>query len=248
VEAWYKRYRADGLVVVGVHTPEFAFEHVASNVRTAAARLGVRYPVAIDDKYGTWHAYDNEYWPAEYLIDAHGDVRHISFGEGNYPTTERLIRKLLVAANPGVALPPPTSVPNRTPGEATNPETYVGYQQLQYKVPTDAVTPDAPAEYQFPATLPLGGLGFMGQWTEHAEEATADRDAQLELGFQADDVYLVLGGKGTVSVTVNGVHTTTVTVTGIPSLYTLVSGTTAQKGTLVLGFSPGVQAYDFTFG
>jgi thiol-disulfide isomerase/thioredoxin len=107
VEAWYKEYARYGLVVVGVHTPEFAFEHVVTNVRAQAAALGVRYPVAIDDDYATWNAYDNEYWPADYLIGPSGDVQHVHFGEGDYATTEHLIRELLVAAHPGRSLPPP---------------------------------------------------------------------------------------------------------------------------------------------
>ena len=115
VEAWYRAYAGDGLVVVGVHTPEFAFEHVVGNVRTEAAALGVRYPVAIDNDYGTWDAYDNEYWPADYLIDATGDVRHVGFGEGDYAQTESMIRRLLVTADHSVRLPPPTNVPDRTP-------------------------------------------------------------------------------------------------------------------------------------
>jgi cytochrome c biogenesis protein CcdA/thiol-disulfide isomerase/thioredoxin len=95
VEAWYRQYARDGFVVVGVHTPEFAFEHVVSNVRAQAAALGVHYPVAVDDSYATWNAYSNQYWPAEYLIDAQGDVRHVHFGEGGYAITEQLIRQLL---------------------------------------------------------------------------------------------------------------------------------------------------------
>ncbi len=105
VEAWYKEYAKDGFVVVGVHTPEFSFEHVVSNMRSQAASLGVHYPVAVDDNYGTWNAYDNQYWPADYLVDAKGDVRHVHFGEGDYGGTESLIRQLLTAAHPGVALP-----------------------------------------------------------------------------------------------------------------------------------------------
>jgi len=105
VEAWYKRYAPYGLEIVGVHTPEFAFEHVVSNVKAQAQALGVKYPIAVDNDYGTWNAYDNEYWPAEYLIDAQGVVRHVDFGEGNYALTESLIRKLLVAAHPGLKLP-----------------------------------------------------------------------------------------------------------------------------------------------
>src|SRR5262249_31365757 len=184
VEAWYREYARDGFVIVGVHTPEFAFEHVVSNVRAQAAALGVRYPVAIDDGYATWNAYDNEYWPADYLIDAQGIVRHVNFGEGDYAGTERLIRQLLAAAHPapappGQALPRAPAVPNQTPAGELSPETYVGYERLQYLVPATVVR-DAPAAYRFPASLPPGGLGLSGTWTDHAQEATAGPGAELE--------------------------------------------------------------------
>jgi cytochrome c biogenesis protein CcdA/thiol-disulfide isomerase/thioredoxin len=248
VEAWYRDYAKDGLVVVGVHTPEFAFEHVVSNVRSQAAALGVHYPVAIDDSYGTWDAYDNEYWPAEYLIDAQGDVRHVSFGEGDYTTTETLIRQLLQEASPGVRLPAATDVPNLTPTGELSPETYVGYQRLQYLDPIGAVADNVTAKYRFPATLPPGYMGLSGAWTIHAEEATAGAGARLELSFLAKDIYLVMGGSGTVSVSINGHHTQTVAVSGIPRLYTLYQAGGANLGRLQLQLSPGVQAYDFTFG
>jgi cytochrome c biogenesis protein CcdA/thiol-disulfide isomerase/thioredoxin len=248
VEAWYRDYAKDGFVVVGVHTPEFAFEHVVSNVRTEAAAFGVHYPVAIDDNYDTWNAYDNEYWPADYLIDAQGNVRHVHFGEGDYSTTEQLIRELLVDAHPGLRLPPPTNVPNLTPAGQMNPETYIGYDRLEYLVPSDAVAENTPAVYRFPKTLPLGGLALSGTWTEHAEEATAGRGAELELGFLAKDVYLVLAGSGTIDESINGRHTATIKVGGVPGLYTLVRGSATSTGTLLLRVSPGVQAYDFTFG
>src|SRR5580658_6873264 len=248
VEAWYSRYAKDGFVVVGVHTPEFAFEHVVSNVRAEAAALGVRYPVAVDDNYATWDAYDNEYWPADYLIDASGHVRHVHFGEGDYATTEQLIRQLLVAAHPGRSLPPATDVPDKTPTTELSPETYVGYDRLQYLVPSNTVVQNQPAAYHFPASLPLGGMGLSGTWTEHAQEATADSDARLELGFLAQDVYLVLGGSGTINVSIDGHHTQTIDVNGVPRLYTLYRAASANTATLQLQASPGVQAYDFTFG
>jgi cytochrome c biogenesis protein CcdA/thiol-disulfide isomerase/thioredoxin len=248
VEAWYSRYAKDGFVVVGVHTPEFAFEHVVSNVIAQSAALGVHYPVAVDDNYATWNAYDNEYWPADYLIDAQGDVRHVAFGEGDYSTTEKLIRTLLTDAHPSLALPPPTNVPDRTPTGELSPETYVGYDRLQYLVPSTNVVENAPATYHFPASLPLGGMGLSGTWTEHAEEATAGPRAELELGFLAQEVYLVMGGQGSVSVSINGKHTQTIQVTGIPRLYTLYSANAVTSGTMLLQMSPGVQAYDFTFG
>jgi cytochrome c biogenesis protein CcdA/thiol-disulfide isomerase/thioredoxin len=248
VEAWYRDYAKDGFVVVGVHTPEFAFEHVVSNVRTEAAAFGVRYPVAIDDNYDTWNAYDNEYWPADYLIDAQGVVRHVHFGEGDYSTTEQLIRELLVDAHPGLRLPPPTNVPDLTPTGELSPETYVGYERLQYLVPSDSVTANAPAVYHFPSSLPLGGMGWSGTWTEHAEEATADSGAQMELSFLAKDVYLVLGGSGTIQESLNGRLYKTIKVSGVPGLYTLYQASATSTGTLLLNVSPGVQAYDFTFG
>ena len=120
------------------------------------------------------------------------------FGEGDYSDDRELIRQLLVAAHPGGSLPPATDVPDKTPTAELSPETYVGYDRLQYLVPSNAVVQNAPAVYHFPASLPLGGLGLSGTWTEHAQEATAGSGARLELGFLAQDVYLVLGGTGTI--------------------------------------------------
>jgi cytochrome c biogenesis protein CcdA/thiol-disulfide isomerase/thioredoxin len=247
VEAWYSEYAKDGLVVVGVHTPEFAFEHVVSNVRAQAAALGVRYPVAIDDNYATWNAYSNQYWPADYLIDAQGNVRSVHFGEGDYSTMGDLIRQLLQAAHPHQSVATPASVPDKTPTGELSPETYIGYDNLQYLDPPE-VAKDTPAVYQFPPSLPLGALGLAGTWTDHAQEATAGNGAELELGFLAQDVYLVLGGTGTLDVSVNGHHTQTIDVNGIPRLYTLYQAGSATSGRLLLHASPGVQAYDFTFG
>ena len=236
-------------MVVGVHTPEFAFEHVVSNVRAQAAALGVRYPVAIDDDYATWNAYDNEYWPADYLIDAQGIVRHVHFGEGDYAGTEQLIRQLLTAGPSRAGRSPaPTDVPNKTPTGELSPETYVGYERLQYLVPGDDVTRDAPAIYHFPASLPLGGMALSGTWTDHAQEATAGPGAELELGFLAQNVYLVLGGTGTARGRRRRPHIQTIEVRGVPRLYTLYQAGSATTGKLLLRASPGVQAYDFTFG
>ena len=247
VEAWYSEYAKDGFVVVGVHTPEFAFEHVVSNVRAQAAALGVRYPVAIDNNYATWNAYSNQYWPADYLIDAQGNVRSVHFGEGGYSTMGQLIRQLLQAARPHQSVPNPAGVPDKTPSGELSPETYIGYDELQYLDPPE-VARDTPAAYRFPSPLPLGALGLAGTWTDHAQEATAGHGAELELGFLAQDVYLVLGGTGTLDVSVNGHHTQTVEVGGVPRLYTLYQAGSATTGTLLLHASPGVEAYDFTFG
>jgi len=248
VEAWYDRYKGDGLVVVGVHSPEFAFEHSVPNVKAAAASLGVTYPIAVDDDYGTWNAYANEYWPAEYLIDASGHVRHVDFGEGGYTTTETQIRQLLVAAHPGLVLPPPTNVPDRTPQEATNPETYVGSARQVYLASPQAPS-DQAIDYSFPATLNAPEFALSGTWKVGEHEATALSDAELELGYQAKDIYLVLGGSGTVTVDPgNGQASQTIAVGGFPRLYTLLHGSTLSSGTMTLHVSPGVEAYAFTFG
>lgn len=246
VEAWYAKYKSEGLVVVGVHTPEFPFEYVVSNVRAQSAQLGVKYPVAIDDKYGTWDAYNNQYWPAEYLIDQNGAVRHTNFGEGDYAGTEADIRKLLVAG--GAHLSSPTSVADRTPTEVISPETYLGYDR--FNIATYSGTPiqnNKPTRYQRATTSPTGNLTLGGTWTVGSQSAMAGSGAGLELNFQARDIYLVLGGKGSVGVSVNGTHVKTVDVAGVPNLYTLVSGA-LESGDLQLTFSPGVQAFDFTFG
>jgi cytochrome c biogenesis protein CcdA/thiol-disulfide isomerase/thioredoxin len=249
VEAWYNRYKSDGLVVVGVHTPEFGFEHVVSNVRAESKSLGVDYPVAIDDKYGTWDAYNNEYWPADYLIDANGVIRHEEFGEGNYALSENLIRKLLVEAHPGLRLPPRTDVPNLTPSEVSNPESYIGYERLEYLDNSRTPTPNKPTTFIFPSSLDADSFAFSGVWTDHADEATAYRRAQLELSFQDNDVYLVMGGTGTVRISDgSGVAPRTIHVAGVPRLYTLFHSKATSAGTLVMTFSPGVEAYDFTFG
>jgi thiol-disulfide isomerase/thioredoxin len=249
VEAWYKAYHSDGFVVVGVSTPEFAFEHVVSNVASAAKKLGVQYPIAIDNNYSTWNAYQNQYWPAEYLIDQQGVIRREEFGEGSYGGTETAIRALLEAGG-ATNLPPATDVPDLTPTSIGSPETYVGYDRLQDEsfVANPTLEVNEAATYQLPSQLPALTLGFGGTWTVNSEEATAGRSAELELGYQAADVYLVLGGTGTVRVSVNGHESRTVHVSGVPGLYTLVGTPGEQSGVLKLGFSPGVQAYDFTFG
>ena len=122
---WYNRYRDSGLVVIGVHTPEYAFERVAGNVASGAAGLHIDYPIALDNDYATWNAFNNMYWPAEYLIDANGSLRHTKFGEGDYDGTEKLIRQLLVDANPDVRLPAAVNGVDTTPKTNLTPETYL---------------------------------------------------------------------------------------------------------------------------
>ncbi|MGH9126905.1 MAG: cytochrome c biogenesis protein DipZ [Acidimicrobiales bacterium] len=247
VEGWYNAYKGDGLVVVGVHTPEFAFEHDVSNITSAAASLGVDYPIAVDSNYGTWDAWSNQYWPAEYLIDPTGEVRAYAFGEGDYAKMETNIRDLLIA-NGASQLSPPTETPDKTPtNDSITQETYLGYQQEQYAVGT-TIAKNETAAYTAPSSIQSDHFAFNGTWNDGLQYATAGPNAQILLHFTADDVYLVMGGTGTVNVSLDGKALPSVTVSGIPKLYTLLSAASAQSGVMTLSFSPGVQAYDFTFG
>ena len=242
LEAWDARYRKDGLVIVGVHTPEFAFEHVVSNVRDAVHRLGVHYPVAIDDDYGTWNAYQNNAWPAEYLIDRNGDVREIRAGEGDYDGTEQHIRALLGLVGAQLA-----SVKDRTPTHLTTPESYLGWERLD-RYAGSTIVPDRADGYRFPAALPLNDLAYSGIWKVERQRIDAVHAARLRLHFVAQNVYLVLGGTGRVKVLVDGKTVRTVPISGIGRLYTLLHYPQEREGQLELRFTPGISAYAFTFG
>jgi len=240
LEAWDAKYRKDGLVIIGVHTPEFAFEHVTSNVKSAVNRLGVHYPVVQDNDYNIWNAYQNQYWPAEYLIDQRGEVRHAHFGEGEYGNTENLIRTLL-----GVHSGSDTNIADTTPTGELTPESYIGYGRADRFVNQEQQ--GRPAEYRFPASVPQDDLALGGQWTVLEQRAIAGAGARLRVRFLASKVYLVLGGKGRVDVLVNGRKERTVRVNG-DRLYTLVDSPKTQAALLELHFTPGISAYAFTFG
>jgi cytochrome c biogenesis protein CcdA/thiol-disulfide isomerase/thioredoxin len=245
VKAWYHAYHDKGLVVIGVHTPEFAFEHVPANVRGAVRRLGVTYPVALDNDYATWNAFQNQYWPAKYLIDRRGRLRYYHFGEGPYDTTEARIRMLL-GENAGM-LPVANELDDPTPTGLMTPESYLGYQRLE-RFAQKTITPDRFATYDLPASdLHPNELAYGGRWKVEAERIVAGPGAQLRLRFQARSVHLVLGGRGSVAVIVDGKPVGVVRVRG-SRLYTLAKLPTDQSRLLELHFSPGVEAYAFTFG
>ncbi len=246
LRAWYAAYHKDGFEIVGVHTPEFAFEHVLGNVRQATHDLHVTWPVALDNGYKTWTAYSNEYWPAEYLVDRAGRVRHYKFGEGEYDMTEHAIRSLL--AETGASLPTNTTgVADETPTEIVmTPESYLGTARLVNYVGS-AIHPNVAWRYAFAPKLPQNNLSYAGTWRVGRERIVAGKDARLRLHFQARFVYIVLGGRGMVRTLVDGKPTGTVTVNA-DRLYTVVRGLTARDAELELRFSPGVTAYAFTFG
>ena len=245
VERWAEAYRKAGLVVVGVHTPEFAFEHVPANVERAVRSLDVTYPVALDNDYGTWQAWGNQYWPAKYFVDRQGHVRFAHFGEGDYERSENVIRTLLAEK----ALPPPVSasIEDETPTEPLTPETYLGSARIDRFVGS-RIVPGREAEYTIPQAVPQNSLAYGGRWTVEEESIVAGEDARLRLAFRAQKVFLVLGGKGRVHVAVDGHPVKSVDVTE-DRLYTIVElpGQTADH-TLDLDFTPGTEAYAFTFG
>jgi cytochrome c biogenesis protein CcdA/thiol-disulfide isomerase/thioredoxin len=248
VEAWSKAYQGAGLRVIGVHTPEFVFERDPGNVAAATKSMGITYPVALDNGYATFDSYRNQYWPAEYLIDAQGNVRHISLGEGGYAQTEQLIRQLLTKASPSVHLPAATDVPNTTPTASTlTPETYLNYNRVQRYAGTP-LTHDAPASYQPAAALPVNDVTLGGTWTAGDGYFTAGHGARLILHFDAKDVYLVLAGSGTVTASADGAPATVIHVSGTPNQHPLLTSNGQHAGTLTVTLSSGLQAYDLTFG
>ena len=245
LEEWDHAYRSKGLVIVGVHTPEFGFEHDLGNVTAATQRLGVRYPVALDNGYKTWNAYSNQFWPAEYLVDENGDVRHIHFGEGDYDGTEHDIRLLLHAGGDS-RLPAPKREPDTTPTGDITPESYLGYFRIE-RYDGNPLKADVEANYQLPTKLPRDHFAYGGRWTVESEKIVAGPDARLRLHFHARTVNLVLGGHGVVAVVVDGKMRGALRVQQ-DRLYTLVTGKRVGDGELDLMFTPGVQAYAFTFG
>jgi cytochrome c biogenesis protein CcdA/thiol-disulfide isomerase/thioredoxin len=243
LRAWWREYRRGGLVIVGVHTPEFGFEAVPHNVSQATKQLGVTWPVALDPHYDTWNAYRNEYWPAEYLIDKQGRIRHEHFDEGDYGHTEQLIRQLL--GEPGH---PRNELADMTPTELTTPETYLGYDHQLADYAGSTPVPDRASVYTAPKSLPQNGWALAGRWKLGAEHTTAVRDAELGLHFHAKDVYLVMGGHGRVRVFADGQSLGSITVEGISRLYTVVSARQLLDAQLSLRFTPGISVYSFTFG
>jgi thiol-disulfide isomerase/thioredoxin len=206
LRAWDAKYRDRGLIVLGVHTPEFSFEKQINNVRHAAKEQAVSYPVAIDNDYAIWNGFNNNYWPAVYLVDAKGSIRHHQFGEGEYEKLEPLIQQLLVEA--GQPLPEQAvGVVEAEGAEAAadwrslrTPETYVGYTRADNFVSDAGVSRDRPRAYASPAVLRLNQWGLEGRWTIKREFAVSHEvNGRIRYRFHARDVHLVMspGARGT---------------------------------------------------
>jgi cytochrome c biogenesis protein CcdA/thiol-disulfide isomerase/thioredoxin len=260
LKAWNAAYAKDGLTIVGVETPEFGFEKKASNVSDAIGQFGLRYPVVQDNNMGTWNAYGNEYWPADYLIDAKGQVRYATFGEGDYGKTETAIRALLAESGAQVGgKSHPTDV--TVPTEDATPETYLGTNRAQGWIngPKSGTHDYGPA---LTGTLSLNDFAYSGTWKIAGQPAEAVSEAGIDLEFEAKNVYLVLSSPGErplpVQVLLDGhpisamdsgadVHDGVVTVRR-QRLYSLVSLPRDEQHRLSLRFAPGVTGYAFTFG
>lgn len=248
VTAWDSAYRDAGLQVVGVHSPEYAFEKEPANVQAATRNFGITYPVALDNDLATWTNYRNRYWPAHYLVDAQGTVRHIKFGEGDYRTTEKLIRQLLTDADPSVTLPPATELRDDTPVVADiTRETFLGSTKRVNFAGTETYT-TGEKSFQFPQNQPHDSFALDGTWTLTSQHISPTAgNARIRLDYRAEQVRMVLSGKGTVTYEHNG-QSKTLQVDGTPNSYQLVATDRIEAGVLTVTVSPGVQAYSFTFG
>ena len=258
--AWDKKYRDQGLVIVGIHSPEFEFEKDPDNVKAAVVARGIKYPVALDNNLATWQSFKNEYWPAHYLIDRDGQVVYTHFGEGRYDVTENNIRYLL-----GLNGTAETKVQQNLPStEGQTPETYLGYDRTESYVGKPDLQHDVSDVYEPASPVPLHHWTLKGPWRMEGEKGVAvDNNAALQLHFSAEKVFLVMGttdGKPVkISVKLDGaligknaagknVHNGTATVSR-HTIYELVNQNTIKNGLLeITAEQPGLEVYAFTFG
>jgi cytochrome c biogenesis protein CcdA/thiol-disulfide isomerase/thioredoxin len=276
VRAWAEKYRDQGLVVIGVHAPEFAFEKNLDNVRKAVQDLGITYPVAIDNNYAIWREFGNQYWPAHYFADAQGNLRYHHFGEGEYEQSEMVIRKLLAEAGHKLAADGNfVSVDAAGVGKAADnadvqsPETYIGYSRAERFAAPGGAIHDQAAAYSTPAKLDLNSWSLSGSWVVKDEKAVlATAPGRITFRFHARDLHLVLGSGSSdkpirFKLTLDGQapgenHGVDVDAAGLGSvsgqrLYQLIRQS-AQSGdiqdrTFEIEFlDPGVEAFAFTFG
>jgi cytochrome c biogenesis protein CcdA/thiol-disulfide isomerase/thioredoxin len=258
LKAWYSTYHPAGLEIVGVHTPEFSFEKDAGNVATAIKDDGLRYPVVQDNEMSTWNAYGNEYWPAEYFIDARGNVRHAHFGEGDYAADERVIRSLLAEAGRQTAGLRASAHGAITGAADTTPESYLGAARAQRFL--DGSIHEGARDFGPPRDPGRDELDYSGRWHIGSEDAIAE-GGELSVGFNARRVYLVMGGGGarrSVRVLLDGsplaasaagsdVRRGSVSVSS-ERLYALVNLPNVQHHTLTLKPEAGTRLFAFTFG
>ncbi|WP_448097526.1 redoxin domain-containing protein [Luteibacter yeojuensis] len=272
LRTWAARYGNRGLVVIGVHSPEFGFEKNLDNVRTAVKDIAPGYPVAVDSDHAVWRAFDNEYWPALYIVDSQGRIRHHVFGEGEYEHTEAIIRQLLAeAGQTDVPAGPAKVISGGVEAQADwaqlrSGETYLGYDRADGFASPGGMRQGRRKAYAGPDSLPPGGWGLVGDWTVKAENTQSDKaGARIVYRFHARDVHLVMGpssngapirfrvlidgkppgsGHG-VDVSADGSGTVTK-----PKMYQLIrqTGDIEDRNVEIEFLDPGIQVYSFTFG
>lgn len=248
LEKWYRAYASSGLVVLGVHAPEFAFEKSADNLQASLRSEGTTYPVVQDNNLATWTAYRNRYWPAKYVIDPSGTVRAIRFGEGGYDVVEQQIRDLLQQAHPGLTLPDPVTTGAVTVGTADQtPETYLAPHKPGY-VGSPQYLSSSVAQYQLNPSQPQNTFSIGGQWQILDDSIRAVKDAQVRLHYRATHVYAVLAGHGWVTVSEPGRPDRRFMVAGTPNLYHVIDAAGPLDETITLTYGDGVQAFTFSFG
>ena len=261
VEGWYQQYQKDGLVVVGVEAPEFSYEKIPSNVEAAVTQDKITYPVAIDGNLDTWNAYQNEYWPAEYLIDQSGNIRRVDYGEGEYNQMEQAIRGLL-AENSDVKLPSKLVVPGDTPSPISanqTPETYFGTNRENAYSGSPAL--GSSSTYTFAKYLSSSEWSLSGMWDVSGTTITAEKDAKLEINVASKNVYMVAGAPNASPVMVYfndkpisqlgdaGADVTDSQVSvQMSNLYRIASFGKFTSGIITLDVPPGVSINTFTFG
>lgn len=249
VTGWYEKYKDSGLVVIGVHTPEFEFEKKTENVEMAIKMFNINYPVAQDNDYATWNNYDNLFWPAKYLIDKNGRIRLTHFGEGEYDTIERAIQSLL--SETGVSLPEETLVlPDTTPTTRLTRETYLGLARMERMASREAPRPGRTL-YTLNADPGRDNFSLGGYWNLTSEYAESERGSELNLKFFAKKVFLVItpktGGE-TVSITLDGEKVKEL-ILDEARLYELISLPEIGEHLLKLEFeADGIRIFAFTFG
>ncbi|MFG3592581.1 thioredoxin family protein [Bradyrhizobium sp. RDI18] len=244
VTKWHEQYKDKGLVVVGVHTPEFAFEKERANVETAVKRLGIHYPVAQDNQYRTWRAFGNQYWPAAYLIDRSGTIVATQFGEGGYQQMENAIARLVGEAMPATQ----TTDPDLS--AVATPELYFGSEKNDGAIVESQDATRGERAYTLPDNVPPNRFALSGLWNVTGDRATSSADGdEILLRFNAPKVNLVAGSMSpqTLSVTVDGTPQPPVTVDG-SRLYPLYAGPGGEHVLRLKAPKPGLSAYTFTFG
>ncbi|MDE1970041.1 MAG: thioredoxin family protein [Patescibacteria group bacterium] len=244
VTKWYDTYKNNGFVVVGVHTPEFAFEQDTNNVKDAIQYFNIHYPVAQDNQYRTWNAYSNQYWPAEYLIDKNGNIVHVHFGEGEYDVTENIIRALL-GLNPAT-----TTAPSNSLDQVQSPEMYFGTNRLNNLTPEQ--TPSLSSTmYSFPQNLSLNNFALEGNWQFSPKSiALVSGQGKIKLKFHSGKLYIVASSANPnqLSVVIDGKDQLPVVVKD-SKLYTLFDSNDYSDHIVEVTIDqPGFNAFTFTFG